>query len=287
MAFVYISDVTMESHCICGNNCGGACESDGAFELGVSGEIAQQGENKMFWAKEEENLGESQTTVLAEGQTTALSKDQCAHGEDQCARGEDQCARGEDQCARGEGQTTVPGKGQTTVPGKGQTTVPDNDQAAPNEGRTNASGAFVAEQSSPLQHLSNVELLLLKEYMGLKDRVGQLETKLEALKKQMDKLLCSAEAKHGILCSAETKQGIPSVRIIALKELEAYVIESVTVGDTGGHGVSKKFVKSYLHTEKGINWTVHYQKRLNLVLRELVEKNVVFLCPDTQLYRLM
>ena len=271
MAFVYISDVTMESHCICGNNCGGACESDGAFELGVSGEIAQQGENKMFWAKEEENLGESQTTVLAEGQTTALSKDQCAHGEDQCARGEDQCARGEDQCARGEGQTTVP----------------DNDQAAPNEGRTNASGAFVAEQSSPLQHLSNVELLLLKEYMGLKDRVGQLETKLEALKKQMDKLLCSAEAKHGILCSAETKQGIPSVRIIALKELEAYVIESVTVGDTGGHGVSKKFVKSYLHTEKGINWTVHYQKRLNLVLRELVEKNVVFLCPDTQLYRLM
>ena len=233
MAFVYISDVTMESHCICGNNCGGACESDGAFELGVSGEIAQQGENKMFWAKEEENLGESQTTVLAEGQTTALSKDQCARGEDQCARGEDPNARGEDKTACGKGQTTVPGKGQTTVPGKGQTTVPDNDQAAPNEGRTNASGAFVAEQSSPLQPLTNVELLLLKEYMGLKDRVEQLETKLEALKKQMDKLLCSAETKHGILCSAETKHGIPSVRIIALKELEAYVIECVTVGNTG------------------------------------------------------
>ena len=217
----------------------------------------------------------------------ARGEDPNAHGEDQCARGEDPNAHGEDETARGKGQTTVPGRGPTTVPGKGQTTAPNKDQAVPNEGRTNASGAFVAEQSSPLQALTNVELLLLKEYMGLKDRVQQLETKLEALKKQMDKLLCSAETKHGILCSAETKHGIPSVRIIALKELEAYVIESVTVGDTGGHGVSKKFVKSYLHTEKGINWTVHYQKRLNLVLRELVEKNVVFLCPDTQLYRLM
>ena len=135
---------------------------------------------------------------------------------------------------------------------------------------------FQPEKNVPLEALSNVEMFMLKEWMGLKDRVEELEKKMDLLRTQMDKLL------NGV----ETKIDIPSVRVITLKELEAFVIESIGIGNKSGYGVSKTFVKSYLHTEKGLNWTVHYQKRLNLVLRQLVEKNTLSVCPDAQLYRL-